>query len=66
MSHSTEMSRPDHQIHQLHIPQGHAHLDQKTQKMGRSPMASQLPQMNGLESPEQEPGSSGGAGFGGM
>lgn len=58
MSHSFEQSRPDHQIIHKHIPEGHAHLDQKLDKGMRSPMVGQLPQANGLESPETATGSS--------
>ncbi len=56
MSHSHEMSRPEHQIMHKHIPEGHAHLDQKYDKGMRSPMLSQLPTEAGLGSPELEPG----------
>lgn len=57
MPHDFEQSRPDHQIHEKHIPEGHAHLDQKYDKGMRSPMIGQLPHMvNGLESPQEAPG----------
>lgn len=56
MSHSFEHDREDHRIHHMHIPSGHAHLDQKLHKAGRSPMTSQLPMANGEESPETAPG----------
>jgi hypothetical protein len=58
MSHSFEQSRPSHQIINKHIPEGHAHLDQKLDKGMRSPMTSQLPMANGLESPETTNGAS--------
>jgi len=51
MPHSFEQDRESHRIHHMHIPQGHAHMDEKTQKMGRSPMSGQLPMANGLENP---------------
>lgn len=60
MSHGFESSRPEHQIHEKHIPEGHAHLDQKHDKGMRSPMLSQLPMESGLASPEV----AGGAGTG--
>lgn len=56
MPHSFEKSREDHQVHHMHIPSGHAHLDQKYQKGMRSPMAGQLPMANGLEGPQVDSG----------
>jgi hypothetical protein len=56
MSHSFEKSRPDHEVHEMHRPEGHGHMDQKLQKGMRSPMLSQLPMESGLESPEDAPG----------
>lgn len=55
MAHNFEQSFPHHTIHHIKMPEGHAHLDEKTQKMGRSPMAGQLPMENGLESAQNEP-----------
>jgi len=60
LSHSFEQERPDHKIHKMNIPQGHAHSDQKYGKGMRSPMVGQLPMDNGLESPESDSGSGGG------
>lgn len=51
MGHSFEKSQPGHQIHEMHRPDGHAHLDQKYDKGMRSPMIGQLPMEAGLESP---------------
>jgi len=51
MSHSFETSRPEHVIHEMHRPDGHAHLDQKYDKQMRSPMIGQLPMEAGLETP---------------
>jgi len=55
MGHNFEQSRPDHQIMHKRIPGSHASQDQKFDKMGRSPMAGQLPSEAGLASPELEP-----------
>jgi hypothetical protein len=57
---SSEMSRPEHQILQRRIPEGHAHLDQKLDKGMRSPMVNQLPMDFGLEQPELDVDNGGG------
>lgn len=51
MGHSFEKPQPGHQIHEMHRPDGHAHLDQKYDKGMRSPMIGQLPMEAGLETP---------------
>lgn len=56
MAHSFEHDRPEHRIHHMHIPEGHAHQDQKFHKGGRSPMVGQLPMEGGMASPEVAPG----------
>lgn len=68
MGHSFEHNRPDHQIINHNMPQGHAHLDQKYDKGMRSPIVSQFPadEGAGVASPEFEPGvGMGGHGSGG-
>lgn len=62
MAHNFEQSRPDHEIHHKHIPEGHAHLDEKHHKGMRSPIVGQFPTESGLESPEMEPGVGSGMG----
>lgn len=62
MGHGFEQSRPEHTVHDMHRPEGHAHLDQKYDKGMRSPMNSQLPQEAGLESPSTS--AEGGSGHG--
>lgn len=59
MGHSFEQSRPEHMVIEKHIPEGHAHLDQKLDKGMRSPMVSQLPMEAGLSQPEDAPGING-------
>lgn len=56
MPHNFEQDRESHRIHNIKMPQGHAHMDEKHDKMGRSPMVGQLPMMNGLESPQTDQG----------
>lgn len=62
MGHSFEQSMPHHVIHEMHRPDGHAHLDQKYDKGMRSPMIGQLPMEAGLESPSNS--AEGGTGHG--
>lgn len=52
MPHSFEQSGPGDMIMNLSRPDGHAHLDEKHDKAGRTPWLGQLPQEAGLESPE--------------
>lgn len=52
MAHSFESSRPEHQILEMSIPEGHYQADQKYGKGMRSPMIGQLPTETGLESHE--------------
>lgn len=51
-----EQDREDHKIHHIKMPQGHAHMDEKHQKMGRSPIVGQLPMDNRTESPQVNQG----------
>lgn len=59
-----EQSRPDHEVHELHQPQGHGYLDQKHQKGMRSPITASVPNIdtgvvpgaNGAGSPGQPTG----------
>ena len=53
MSHSFEQSGPGDSIMNMTRPEGHAHLDQKIDKGGRSPWVSKLPMAAGLESPAE-------------
>lgn len=62
MAHQFEQDRPDHKVHHMHIPEHHAHMDQKFDKGGRSPMVGQLPIDSGMESPEVSPGVNGDSG----
>jgi len=62
MSHSFEKPRPDHSVHHVRMPEGHGGSDQKLGKGMRSPMVSQLPLANGLESAELDQNLSGGEG----
>jgi len=55
MAHKFESDRPEHRVHNMRIPTNHSHLDQKHDKMGRSPMIGQLPMENGLESASPAP-----------
>lgn len=41
-----EQSRPDHEVHELHIPTGHAMIDQKHGKGMRSPIVGQVPNVD--------------------
>ena len=56
MGHSFEQARPDHQIFHKHIPEGHAHLDEKFDKANRAPILGQLPMGGETVAPELEPG----------
>lgn len=56
MAHDFEKSRPEHTIHNVHMPMGHGHLDQKLGKGMRAPIVGQLPMANGLESPTVDQG----------
>jgi hypothetical protein len=62
MGFSFEQSGPGDTIMNMHRPDGHAHLDEKHDKMNRTPWLSQLPQGAGLETPEDP--SQGGSGHG--
>jgi hypothetical protein len=53
MPHGFDQSRPEHTVHHIRMPQGHAHLDEKHDKLGRSPMVGQLPMnQDGTQSQE--------------
>lgn len=41
-----EQSHPGHEVHDIHRPMGHGMLDQKRDKGMRSPMTSQVPQVD--------------------
>lgn len=41
-----EQSTPAHEVHEIHQHQGHGMLDQKRSKGMRSPIASQVPQID--------------------
>lgn len=58
MAHDFDHSRPDHVVHHIHRPEGHAAQDEKFDKMGRSPMAGSLPDEAGLASPDLDEGQS--------
>lgn len=62
MGHTFEQNRPDHQIHDKHIPAGHAHMDQKHHKGNRSPMLGQLPEGGETVAPDLAPGAGVGMG----
>jgi len=62
MSHSFEQSGPGDTIMNMTRPEGHAHLDQKIDKGGRSPWIGKLPGGAGLESPAES--AQGGSGHG--
>jgi hypothetical protein len=38
-----EESRPGHEVHEIHRPQGHGLMDQKREKGGRSPAIAHVP-----------------------
>lgn len=52
MGHSFEKSTEGDAFINFHRPDGHAQLDQKYDKAGRTPWLSMLPQEAGLVSPE--------------
>jgi hypothetical protein len=52
-----EESRPEHHVHEVHRPQGHAHMDQKLHKGMRSPIVGSLP--GGDSGSGTEPGENG-------
>jgi hypothetical protein len=54
-----EQSRPDHEVHEIHMPQGHGYMDQKHQKGMRSPIVGSVPTVdNGTQTsgPAGSPG----------
>lgn len=56
MPHNFEAERPDHKIHNVSIPRGHGHMDQKLEKGMRSPLMGQLPIDSGIQGQENAPG----------
>lgn len=59
-----EQSVGHHTVHEVHMPQGHAHMDEKHHKANRSPIVGSLPMedggteagMNGAGAPGTVPG----------